>query len=107
HRALAADLLHAMGEARKRSQALLNIAAGNAEDQRSPHGARGILRIVLSAQRTDAVEACQLQVCVVLAAVYDARFDADAFVHRFAHRDADHVTALAFDAAGSGPAPWV
>ena len=54
--AAAAELFHAVGEARERAQPGLNRRRFEAERQRRGGGAGGVLRIVQSAQRADAAE---------------------------------------------------
>ena len=57
HAALAADLLHAVGEAGKRAQARAgSCSRREAERQRGAGRAGGVLRIVQAAQRADAAE---------------------------------------------------
>ena len=56
HRALAADLLHAVREAGKRAQPRLDRRGVEPERQRRRRRAGGVLRVVQAAQRADAVE---------------------------------------------------
>ena len=55
-RALAADLLHAVGEPGERAQPALDLLGRHAERERGAAGAGGVLRIVHAAQRADAAE---------------------------------------------------
>src|SRR6266849_8518954 len=56
HVAAAADLLHAVREAGKAAQAVLQNFGTDAKRQRARRRARGILRIVPAAQGTDAAD---------------------------------------------------
>ncbi len=56
HASLAADRLHAVGEAGKRGKALLDGAEIEAEREAGGDGAGRVLRIVRAAQRADAGE---------------------------------------------------
>ena len=107
HVAAAADLLHAVGEAGKTAQAVLQHLGGDAERQRAGGGAGGILRIVQAAQRADAADPRDLAAGAAGGAQDHFALDIDAVGQRIFHGDADHALAGLFDAVGGVAAPAV
>ncbi len=107
HAADASDLLHAVREAGKRHQALLDRVGREPERERGADGAGGVLRIVHAAQRADAADmgdgargaARRLHDLLGL--------DIEPVGERPAHRDANEPIAGALDAVGGGGAPVV
>src|SRR5580700_9991845 len=107
HMAAAADLLHAVREAGKAAQTVLQHALADAERQRAGRGTGRILRIVQPAQRADAADPRDFAARAAGRAQDGFVLDIDAIGERIFHRDADDALARLFDAVGSIAAPAV
>ena len=107
HVAAAADLLHAVREAGKAAQAVLQDFGADAERQRAGRGAGRVLRVVQAAQRADAADPRDLAARAAGGAHDGFALDIDAVGQRILHGDAHHALAGLLDAVGGVAAPAV
>ncbi len=107
HVAAAADLLHAVRQAGKAAQGVLQHVAVDAERQRAGRGAGRVLRIVQAAQRADAADPRHLAARAARRAQNGFALDIDAVGQRIFHGDADHALARLLDPVGDVAAPAV
>src|SRR5258708_35721967 len=107
HLAAAADLLHAVGEARKTAQTTLQNLEADTERQRARRGAGGVLRVVQPAQRTDAADCRDLAARATGGTNDPFALDIDAVGKRILHRYPNHALARSFEAVRRVAAPAV
>src|SRR3982074_1068654 len=107
HAAAAADLLHAVREARKTAQAVLQDLVRDTKRKRASGSTGRILRIVQTAQRTDAADLRDLAARTSRGAPDGFAFDIDAVRQWIFHGDANDPLAGLLDPVGRVPAPVV
>src|SRR5262252_6724227 len=107
HAVLAADLFHAVGEARKRNQALLDRLNRKPERERRAGGTGCVLRVVHAAQRADAADMGNGALGTVHGLHDRFALHVKPRAQRLAHGDASELFARPLDAVSRRRAPRI